>query len=77
MSVVAAALVGLAFATPLMAVAASTDNAERFSMVYRFVIIPLFLFSATFFPVSQLPGCSLEWVSVAHPALGGVLEARP
>ena len=75
LSVVAAALVGLAFATPLMALAAGTDNAERFSLVYRFVVVPLFLFSATFFPVSQLPDW-LEWLAWLTPLFHGVELCR-
>ncbi|MET0741333.1 MAG: ABC transporter permease [Candidatus Nanopelagicales bacterium] len=75
LSVVAAALVGLAFATPLMALAASTENAERFALVYRFVVVPLFLFSATFFPVSQLPDL-LEWVAWLTPLFHGVELTR-
>jgi lipooligosaccharide transport system permease protein len=52
----AAALTALAFAAPLTAFAATQDTDFRFPIVMRLAIIPLFLFSGTLFPVSQLPG---------------------
>jgi lipooligosaccharide transport system permease protein len=51
----AAVLTGFAFATPIAAFAARQYNGTGFIYIYRFAIIPLFLFSGTFFPVSQLP----------------------
>ena len=39
--------------TPLMA--ATQKNDVGFSAIFRFVINPLFLFSGTFFPLTQLP----------------------
>ncbi len=51
----AAVLTGLAFAAPVSAFAATQDKDSSFSTLYRFAIIPMFLFSGTFFPISQLP----------------------
>ena len=51
-----AVLTGLAFAAPVEAYAVSRTTDQSFSMLYRFGLIPLFLFSGTFFPISQLPG---------------------
>jgi lipooligosaccharide transport system permease protein len=52
-----AVLTGLAFATPLDAFAVSQKkNDQAFNVIFRFGMIPLFLFSGTFFPVTQLPG---------------------
>jgi lipooligosaccharide transport system permease protein len=48
-------LTGLAFATPLMGYAVLTDRQSRLNGIYRFVVMPLYMFSGTFFPVSQLP----------------------
>jgi len=45
----------LAFAAPIAAFAATQDNDSYFAALFRFVVIPMFLFSGTFFPVSQLP----------------------
>jgi lipooligosaccharide transport system permease protein len=51
-----AVLTGLAFATPLDAFAVSRKkNEQSFNVIFRFGMIPLFLFSGTFFPVAQLP----------------------
>jgi Nod factor-specific ABC transporter NodJ protein len=55
LSLPAALLTGLAFATPLMALGVSVRSRETFFTIYRFVIMPLYLFSGTFVAVSQLP----------------------
>jgi lipooligosaccharide transport system permease protein len=67
----AAVLVGLAFSAPLAAYAATRDSDGAFIPIYRFGILPLFLFSGTFFPVSRLPA-PLEWVAYATPLWHGV-----
>jgi lipooligosaccharide transport system permease protein len=56
---------GLAFAAPLAAFSATQDTEGRFPLILRFGVQPLFLFSGTFFPVSQLPGWMqpLVWLS--------------
>jgi lipooligosaccharide transport system permease protein len=54
-SLPAAVLTGLAFAAPIEAYAIKCKKETSFSLIFRFGIIPLFLFSGTFFPVSQLP----------------------
>jgi lipooligosaccharide transport system permease protein len=48
-------LTGLAFAAPIEAFAITRDKDSSFALLYRFGLIPLFLFSGTFFPVTQLP----------------------
>lgn len=61
-----AVLCGMAFSAPLVAFAASQDNEGRvFSAVFRFVVMPMTLFSGTFFPISQLPEMvrPLAWIS--------------
>lgn len=50
-----AMLCGLAHAAPVFAVAARQDSDGGFNVLFRFVIMPMFLFSGTFFPVDQLP----------------------
>jgi lipooligosaccharide transport system permease protein len=54
-----AALIGLGFASWLMAFAATQRNDVGFSWVFRFIINPLFLFSGTFFPLTQYPSAIL------------------
>ncbi|MBA3654886.1 MAG: ABC transporter permease [Actinobacteria bacterium] len=56
-----AALCAMAFIAPLAAYAATQSTDITFGVVMRLVIMPLFLFSGTFFPVTQLPG----WLQVA------------
>jgi lipooligosaccharide transport system permease protein len=46
---------GMAFATPIEAYAMTCTKDTSFAMLFRFGIIPLFLFSGTFFPITQLP----------------------
>ena len=71
----AAVLTGLAFAAPIAAFAATQETDTAFSTIYRLVLIPLFLFSGTFFPVSQLP-VGLQYVAYATPLYHGVTLCR-
>jgi lipooligosaccharide transport system permease protein len=71
----AALLTGLAFAAPITAVAARLENDSGFAGLQRFAIVPLFLFSGTFFPVSQLPPV-FEWIAYLTPLWHGVSLAR-
>lgn len=50
-----AVLCGAAFAAPVMAYSARQENDGGFNLLFRFGMIPMFLFAGTFFPVSQLP----------------------
>jgi lipooligosaccharide transport system permease protein len=75
LAVPAAVLTGLAFAAPVSALAASLDNDSGFAALQRFVVIPMFLFSGTFFPVSALPAF-FEWIAYATPLWHGVSLAR-
>jgi lipooligosaccharide transport system permease protein len=71
----AAMLTGLAFAAPVEAWAITQNSDRGFSVVFRFVMIPLFLFSGTFFPVTQLPAW-LRPVAYATPLWHGVALCR-
>jgi len=75
LAVPAALLTGLAFAAPVTALAARLENDSGFAALQRFLIIPMFLFSGTFFPVSQLPAF-FEWVAYLTPLWHGVSLAR-
>ena len=48
-------MLGLAFSAPVAALAAWLERDEGFNALFRFGIMPLFLFSGTFFPISRLP----------------------
>src|SRR5256886_14515079 len=52
----AATLTGLAFAAPIAAWAMTLQTDTTFAYLFRFGMMPLMLFSGTFFPLSQLPG---------------------
>jgi lipooligosaccharide transport system permease protein len=75
LAIPAAVLTGVAFAAPIIAFAATRHNDSGFAALFRFVINPLFLFSGTFFPVSQLPDAG-EWVAAATPLYHGVALVR-
>ena len=70
-----AVLVGLAFSACLIAFTATQKNDVGFSAIFRFVINPLFLFSGTFFPLTQLPD-QVEWVAWLTPLFHGVELVR-
>jgi lipooligosaccharide transport system permease protein len=53
-------LIGLAFAVPLYALTAALRNESGFALVFRLGMIPMFLFSGAFFPVSNLD----RWMEV-------------
>ncbi len=69
------ALTGLAFAAPLEAWAVTRTSTQSFNLVFRFGMIPLFLFSGTFFPVTQLPGWA-RVIAYATPLWHGVALCR-
>jgi len=75
LEIVAATLLGLAFATPMAALAALLRGDEAFSTINRLLIVPLFLFSGTFFPIAQLPG-QIQFVAELTPLYHGVALCR-
>jgi len=66
----AATLTGLAFAAPIAAWAVVVKTESTFAYLFRFGMMPLMLFSGTFFPLSQLPGW-LRPVAYATPLWHG------
>jgi lipooligosaccharide transport system permease protein len=70
-----AVLTGLAFAAPMEAWAVTRTKENSFTMIYRFGLIPLFLFSGTFFPITQLPGW-LRPVAYVTPLWHGAALCR-
>jgi lipooligosaccharide transport system permease protein len=71
----AAVLTGMAFAAPIAAFAITQDRDLGFAALTRFGIVPMFLFSGTFFPVKELPGL-LELIAYVTPLWHGVDLAR-
>lgn len=75
-SLLAATLCGLSFAAPVMAFAASVHNeGGPFSVLFRFVVIPMTLFAGTFFPITALPGW-IQPIAWATPLWHGTELAR-
>lgn len=68
-------LAGLAFACPLIAYSARLDKPDSFTTIFRFVLMPMMLFTGAYFPVSQLPDwlVPLVWLT---PAWHGIELAR-
>jgi lipooligosaccharide transport system permease protein len=71
LAVPAALLTGLAFAAPIAAYSATQRDTNGFNALFRFGVIPLFLFSGTFFPIEQLPDL-LEAIARLTPLWHGV-----
>ncbi|MDR2998058.1 MAG: ABC transporter permease [Microbacterium sp.] len=60
-------LAALAFGTPMLAYAASLEeDTGQFALVQRFVFMPMFLFSGTFYPLDTLP-VWLQWIGWISP----------
>jgi len=64
-AVPAVMLCGLAFAALVSAFTATQESDQRFVLVMRIGVLPLFMFSGTFFPLSELPAWlqGLAWLS--------------
>ena len=75
LSVPTAVLTGAAFAAAVTAYTARLKDETGLSTLFRFGIVPLFLFSGTFFPVAQLPDW-IEWLAYATPLFHGVSLCR-
>lgn len=71
LTVPAAALCGMAAATPMAAYSVALTSDGGFAAVNRFVITPMSLFAGAFFPVSQLPAW-LRPVAYVTPMWHGV-----
>jgi lipooligosaccharide transport system permease protein len=70
-----AVITGLAFAMPIQAFTATQRKDVAFAVINRFIVVPLFLFSGIFFPITQLPPL-LQPIAYATPLWHGVALAR-
>lgn len=75
LGILPALLTGIAFQAVATGYTASLSSDTGLTNAYRFAIMPLFLFSGTFFPITQLPGL-LQAVAVATPLYHGVELTR-
>ncbi|AFR28087.1 putative ABC-2 type transporter [Arthrobacter sp. Rue61a] len=75
-SAIVATVAALSFGLPLMAYAASiTQDKGQFALVQRFIVMPLFLFSGTFFPLDSLP-IAVRWIGWISPVWHGTELGR-
>ena len=70
-----AVLTGFAFAGPVTAYTANLQKETGLASLFRFGIVPLFLFSGTFFPIGQLPDW-MEPLAFLTPLWHGVELTR-
>jgi len=75
LSVLPAVLTGLAFAAAVTAYTARLKRETGLATLFRFGIVPLFLFSGTFFPIEQLPD-AIEPFAYITPLWHGVALCR-
>jgi len=75
LAIPAAALCSAAFCAPLTAFSVGLDSDLAFPVIMRVAVLPLFLFSGTFFPISQLPGWLRPFAALS-PLWHGVELAR-
>nr|WP_256870878.1 ABC transporter permease [Paenarthrobacter nitroguajacolicus] len=75
-SAIVATVAALSFGLPLMAYAASIKQDKgQFALVQRFIVMPLFLFSGTFFPLDSLP-IAVRWIGWISPVWHGTELGR-
>jgi lipooligosaccharide transport system permease protein len=75
LAVPVAVLLGTSFSMPMAAYAATREGDASFPPIFRFVIVPMFLFSGTFFPVDQMP-LGFELAAYVTPIWHGVELCR-
>jgi lipooligosaccharide transport system permease protein len=75
LAIPAAALCAAAFAAPLGAFSIGQETDLAFPLIMRLAVLPLFLFSGTFFPVESLPAF-LQPIAWITPLFHGVALSR-
>ena len=76
LAVFVAVLTGLAFGAPVMTYVSTLEqDTGQIAMLMRFVLLPMTLFSGTFFPLSAMPPF-LQWIGWLSPLWHGTELAR-
>ncbi|HHU37939.1 MAG TPA: ABC transporter permease [Propionibacterium sp.] len=71
-----AMLASMAMFTPLMAYSATLEEEGlQFNFVQRLIVMPMFLFAGTFFPLASMPAY-LQWIGWVSPMWHGTQLAR-
>jgi lipooligosaccharide transport system permease protein len=71
----AAVLLGVACAAPVAAFTATLETDEPYIWIFRFLVMPLFLFSGTFFPIAELPN-AVQVLANVSPVYHGIVLVR-
>ena len=76
LGVITASFTGVAVGVLIMAYTSTvTEDKGQMAIIMRFIITPMFLFSGTFFPLSQLP-VYLQWIGWLSPLWHGTELGR-
>ena len=76
LAILAAVLAGMALSSLITAFTATVqEDKGQMALIMRFVVMPLFLFSGTFFPLTQLP-VALQWIGWLSPVWHGTELGR-
>jgi lipooligosaccharide transport system permease protein len=74
--IVVAVLVGMAVGIMIMAYTSTiTEDHGQMAIIQRFILMPMFLFSGTFFPITNLP-IYLQWIGWISPLWHGTQLGR-
>ncbi|MGI8578026.1 MAG: ABC transporter permease [Nocardioidaceae bacterium] len=71
LALVVVMVIGLAHAAPIVGLSARMKSESGFSLIFRLGLMPMFLFSGAFFPISQLPA-PVAWLAYLTPIWHGV-----
>jgi lipooligosaccharide transport system permease protein len=76
LAIPAAVLAGMAVSSLITAFTATvTEDKGQMAIIMRIVVMPLFLFSGTFFPLTRLP-VALQWIGWISPVWHGTQLGR-
>jgi lipooligosaccharide transport system permease protein len=76
LGILSATFTGIAVGTVIMSYTSTIEEDKgQLAMILRFGITPMFLFSGTFFPLSQLP-VYLQWIGWISPLWHGAQLGR-
>jgi lipooligosaccharide transport system permease protein len=76
LAIPAAVLAGMALSSLITTFTATvTEDKGQMALIMRFVVMPLFLFSGTFFPLERLP-LALQWIGWISPVWHGTELGR-
>lgn len=70
LALVVVVLLGLAHGAPLVGLTARLKSENSFSLIFRLGLMPMFLFSGAFFPITQLG--AFAWIAYLTPIWHGV-----